>query len=106
MYSPLHVLMLISYLRNIGHVHTPCPRAAEFSNAVISPPRGRFSHLAMFRLGSFLFIPAYLTVILYRVFASASDDGNFFLMAGKFPINVVPVSPSHGILSSALSVST
>ncbi|KAF8553331.1 major facilitator superfamily MFS-1 [Imleria badia] len=46
----------------------------------IGPPRGRFSHMAMFRLGSFLFIPAYLTVILYRVFASASDDGNLLLM--------------------------
>lgn len=39
--------------------------------------------MAMFRLGSFLFIPAYLTVILYRVFASATDDGSFFLMAGE-----------------------
>ncbi|KAH7920186.1 major facilitator superfamily MFS-1 [Leucogyrophana mollusca] len=47
----------------------------------IGPPRGRFSHLAMFRLGSLLFIPAYLTVILYRVFASSSDDGNFVLMS-------------------------
>ncbi|THH18720.1 hypothetical protein EW146_g2307 [Bondarzewia mesenterica] len=47
----------------------------------IGPPRGRFSHLAMFRLGSLLFIPAYLTVILYRAFASAEDDGNFILMA-------------------------
>ncbi|KAJ3535728.1 hypothetical protein NM688_g6935 [Phlebia brevispora] len=46
----------------------------------IGPPRGRFSHLAMFRIGSLLYIPAYLSVILYRVFASASDDGNFFLM--------------------------
>lgn len=48
-----------------------------------SPPRGRFSHLAMFRLGSLLFVPAYLSVILYRPFASANDDGNFFVMAGK-----------------------
>ncbi|KAH7912166.1 hypothetical protein BJ138DRAFT_1061588 [Hygrophoropsis aurantiaca] len=47
----------------------------------IGPPRGRFSHMAMFRLGSVLFIPAYLTVILYRVFASPSDDGNFILMS-------------------------
>ncbi|KAI0074454.1 major facilitator superfamily MFS-1 [Panus rudis PR-1116 ss-1] len=47
----------------------------------IGPPRGRFSHLAMFRIGSLLFIPAYLTVIMYRVFASASDDGNLILMA-------------------------
>ncbi|EGO03767.1 hypothetical protein SERLA73DRAFT_102048 [Serpula lacrymans var. lacrymans S7.3] len=46
----------------------------------IGPPRGRFSHLSMFRLGSLLFIPAYLTVILYRVFASPTDDGNFILM--------------------------
>ncbi|KAH7887062.1 hypothetical protein F5I97DRAFT_1872838 [Phlebopus sp. FC_14] len=46
----------------------------------IGPPRGRFSHMAMFRLGSLLFIPAYLTVILYRVFASPTDGGNFILM--------------------------
>ncbi|KAL1949111.1 hypothetical protein VTO73DRAFT_10917 [Trametes versicolor] len=47
----------------------------------IGPPRGRFSHLSMFRLGSLLFIPSYLTVIMYRVFASPSDDGNLVLMA-------------------------
>ncbi|KZT69917.1 major facilitator superfamily MFS-1 [Daedalea quercina L-15889] len=47
----------------------------------IGPPRGRFSHLAMFRIGSLLFIPAYLSVILYRVFASPNDDGNPILMA-------------------------
>ena len=40
----------------------------------------------MFRLGSLLFIPSYLTVILYRVFASPSDDGNLVLMAGKSPL--------------------
>ena len=37
----------------------------------------------MFRLGSLLFIPAYLSVVLYRPFASASEDGNIFLMAGE-----------------------
>ncbi|KAI0760328.1 major facilitator superfamily MFS-1 [Fomes fomentarius] len=47
----------------------------------IGPPRGRFSHLSMFRIGTMLFIPSYLTVILYRVFASPSDDGNLILMA-------------------------
>ncbi|KAI0918614.1 hypothetical protein AcW1_009544 [Taiwanofungus camphoratus] len=47
----------------------------------IGPPRGRFSHLAMFRIGSLLFIPSYLSVILYRVFASADNDGNPVLMA-------------------------
>lgn len=49
---------------------------------VSSPPRGRFSHLAMFRIGSLLFIPAYLSVILYRVLAGPNDDGNPILMAG------------------------
>lgn len=35
----------------------------------------------MFRLGSFLFIPSYLTVVLYRApFASADSDGGFVLM--------------------------
>ncbi|OSC97802.1 major facilitator MFS-1 [Trametes coccinea BRFM310] len=47
----------------------------------IGPPRGRFSHLSMFRLGSLLFIPSYLSVTMYRVFASPSDDGNLVLMA-------------------------
>ncbi|RPD75611.1 major facilitator superfamily MFS-1 [Lentinus tigrinus ALCF2SS1-7] len=47
----------------------------------IGPPRGRFSHLSMFRLGSLLFIASYLTVILYRVFASEKDDGNLVLMS-------------------------
>lgn len=47
----------------------------------LGPPRGKLSHLAMFRLGSFLFIPSYLTVVLYRVpFASADSDGGFVLM--------------------------
>ncbi|KAJ7108561.1 hypothetical protein C8R44DRAFT_884628 [Mycena epipterygia] len=46
----------------------------------IGPPRGRFSHLAMFRIGSILFIPAYLVVTLLRPFASAEDGGNFTLM--------------------------
>ncbi|KAG6335507.1 hypothetical protein ID866_3579 [Astraeus odoratus] len=50
----------------------------------IGPPRGRFSHLSMFRLGSLLFIPAYLTVTMYRAFTSPSDEGNFVLMA-DFP---------------------
>ncbi|KAJ7029261.1 hypothetical protein C8F04DRAFT_1265134 [Mycena alexandri] len=47
----------------------------------IGPPRGRFSHLAMFRIGSALFVPAYLVVTLLRPFASAEDDGNLALMS-------------------------
>lgn len=46
------------------------------------PPRGRFSHLAMFRIGTILFIPSYLTVVLYRPLASAEDGGNALLMIG------------------------
>ncbi|KIM47000.1 hypothetical protein M413DRAFT_440546 [Hebeloma cylindrosporum] len=47
----------------------------------IGPPRGRFSHLAMFRIGTIMFIPAYLTVVLYRPFANVHpDDSNPFLM--------------------------
>ena len=37
----------------------------------------------MFRIGSALFIPAYLTVTLYRPFASENDDGSVVLMAGE-----------------------
>lgn len=47
------------------------------------PPRGRFSHLAMFRLGSLLFIPAYLTVVLYRPLASENNEGGVILMTGE-----------------------
>ncbi|KIK56864.1 hypothetical protein GYMLUDRAFT_46768 [Collybiopsis luxurians FD-317 M1] len=48
----------------------------------LGPPRGRFSHMTMFRLGSLFFIPSYLSVILYRVpFASEEEDGNLPLMA-------------------------
>lgn len=47
----------------------------------IGPPRGKFSHLSMFRLGNVLFIPSYLTVVLYRPLASSGDDGNLLLMS-------------------------
>ncbi|KAI0087355.1 hypothetical protein BDY19DRAFT_247311 [Irpex rosettiformis] len=46
----------------------------------IGPPRGRFSHLAMFRIGSLIYIPAYLSVVLYRVFANDKDEGSLILM--------------------------
>ncbi|GJJ14933.1 hypothetical protein Clacol_009203 [Clathrus columnatus] len=46
----------------------------------IGPPRGRFSHLSMFRVGALLFIPAYLSVPIYRSFTNANGDGNFFVM--------------------------
>jgi MFS family permease len=46
----------------------------------IGPPRGRFSHLAMFRLGTLLFIPGYLTITLYRVLASPESGGSLILM--------------------------
>ncbi|TDL25171.1 major facilitator superfamily MFS-1 [Rickenella mellea] len=48
----------------------------------MGPPRGRFSHLAMFRIGSLLFIPSYLSVILYRPLASPTDSGNLVVMTG------------------------
>jgi len=46
----------------------------------IGPPRGRFSHLAMYRLGTFLFVPGYLTVTLYRVLASPESGGSMIIM--------------------------
>ncbi|KAH9174869.1 major facilitator superfamily MFS-1 [Lactarius sanguifluus] len=46
----------------------------------IGPPRGRFSHLAMFRLGTLLFIPGYTTVTLYRVLASPQSGASLLLM--------------------------
>ncbi|KAG9124108.1 hypothetical protein FRC07_012814 [Ceratobasidium sp. 392] len=46
----------------------------------IGPPLGRFSHLAMFRIGCALFIPSYLSVVLYRHFASAGSNGGLLIM--------------------------
>ncbi|KAG9095548.1 hypothetical protein FRC06_009689 [Ceratobasidium sp. 370] len=46
----------------------------------IGPPLGRFSHLAMFRIGCALFIPSYLSVVLYRHFASADNGGGLLIM--------------------------
>ncbi|KAJ3979897.1 hypothetical protein F5890DRAFT_817058 [Lentinula detonsa] len=49
---------------------------------IIGPPRGRLSHLTMYRLGTFLFIPAYLTVVLYRVpFALPEYSNKLALMS-------------------------
>ena len=72
-------------ISNIGSVTFPCGSLASFWLRALCfrPPRGRFSHLAMFRIGSLLFIPAYLTVIMYRVFANSNDEGNLVLMAGE-----------------------
>lgn len=36
----------------------------------------------MFRIGSLLFIPAYLTVILYRYLATDGPGNNFLVMTG------------------------
>ena len=38
----------------------------------------------MFRIGVALFLPAYLTVTLYRPLASAGDDGGVVLMTGEY----------------------
>ncbi|KAI0282767.1 hypothetical protein BGY98DRAFT_1088003 [Russula aff. rugulosa BPL654] len=57
-----------------------CLAQIAFQFYLYPPPRGRFSHLAMFRLGTFLFIPGYITITLYRVFASADSGGTLLLM--------------------------
>ncbi|KAJ3863277.1 hypothetical protein EV359DRAFT_43448 [Lentinula novae-zelandiae] len=45
------------------------------------PPRGQLSYLTMYRLGTILFIPAYLTVVLYRVpFGYSYDRKKWVLM--------------------------
>ncbi|KAG8875107.1 hypothetical protein FRB97_005392 [Tulasnella sp. 331] len=46
----------------------------------VGPPRGPWSHLAMFRIGSALFIPSYLSVCLYRTLETESEDGNLLVM--------------------------
>ena len=63
----------------------------------IGPPRGRFSHLAMFRIGSALFIPAYLTVTLYRAFASGGEGNSFWVMTGKSECRQASLGTYHGL---------
>ncbi|KAF8270431.1 hypothetical protein EI94DRAFT_1658702 [Lactarius quietus] len=46
----------------------------------MGPPRGRFSHLAMFRLGTLLFIPGYITVTFYRVLVGPQSGASLLLM--------------------------
>ena len=48
----------------------------------------------MFRIGSALFIPGYLTVTLYRRLASSPSDGNAILMILlSISTHVFPSSP-------------
>lgn len=47
----------------------------------LGPPLGPLSHIQMFRLGSALYIPAYLSTPVLRAFASAGNDGSPILMA-------------------------
>ncbi|KAH9046803.1 hypothetical protein EDB84DRAFT_603580 [Lactarius hengduanensis] len=49
------------------------------------PPRGRFSHLAMFCSGTLLFILGYTTVTLYRVFAGPQSGASPLLMIHPRP---------------------
>ncbi|KAH9926841.1 hypothetical protein B0H21DRAFT_763768 [Amylocystis lapponica] len=69
---------------NAGHfsqlIALMCLAQIAYQFYLYPPPRGRFSHLSMFRIGSLLFIPSYLSVILYRVLASPDTDGNPVLM--------------------------
>ena len=71
-----------------------------------SPPRGRFSHLAMFRLGTFLFIPGYLTVTLYRVFASPESGGSLLLMIRKCHMRLLNCTAHETLSPKALTIST
>ncbi|KZS87233.1 hypothetical protein SISNIDRAFT_318515 [Sistotremastrum niveocremeum HHB9708] len=72
----------------------------------IGPPRGRFSHLAMFRIGSLLFIPAYLTVIIYRAFASPDEDGNILVMTCTLHANGFAMCPFIDLIVLVLALST
>jgi len=46
----------------------------------LGPPLGKFNHLQMFRLGCFLYIPAYLCLPLLRSVASPDSDGGILVM--------------------------
>ncbi|KAM6503416.1 hypothetical protein JOM56_000359 [Amanita muscaria] len=50
----------------------------------LGPPRGKFSHLSMYRLGSVMFIPAYLFVIHLRPFVmpASTESGGVVVSFG------------------------
>ncbi|KAK2461247.1 hypothetical protein APHAL10511_006774 [Amanita phalloides] len=55
----------------------------------LGPPRGKFSHLSMFRIGSILFIPAYLLVIPLRPIAASLGGENVIIMSGLIATTAV-----------------
>jgi len=68
----------------------------------IGPPRGRFSHLAMFRIGTLLFIPGYITVTFYRVFADPQGGASLLLM---IPLTISTATRYCGATFTFTSVS-
>ena len=52
----------------------------------------------MFRLGTLLFIPGYLTVTLYRVFASPESGGSLMLMIRQYHFRLLNCT-AHKTLS-------
>lgn len=64
----------------------------------------------MFRIGSALYIPSYLSVILYRAFASKSGDGGggIVIMSGTscFCARIALLSGRHAALALSTYVTT
>lgn len=52
----------------------------------------------MFRLGTFLFIPGYLSITLYRVFASPGSGGSLLLMIREYHLRLLNCT-AHETLS-------
>ena len=95
--------------RNIGYVHLSRDYFLKGWLLFLSPPRGRFSHLAMFRIGTIMFIPAYLTVVLYRPLANKTLLMNQIHSSClvRCPIKLARTALiKHAFLYIALSVST
>ncbi|KAK0192977.1 hypothetical protein F5146DRAFT_1102675 [Armillaria mellea] len=108
LHSTTHDQVFMSYLVTSADVSPTvalmclCQIAYQFY--LYPPPRGRFSHLAMFRLGSLLFIPSYLTVVLYRVpiFSALRFCGSTFAYTCVTPPNAVGYA--NGIAQSIVSL--
>ncbi|KAG1753532.1 major facilitator superfamily domain-containing protein [Suillus paluster] len=120
LHSTTHDQVFLSYLvtdyesgglnLNPGHfsqlIALMCLAQIVYQFYLYPPPRGRFSHLAMFRLGSLLFIPAYLTVTMYRGFASSNDEGSFILMAGMIAVRYCGNTFAYTAISILLNYMT
>lgn len=71
----------------------------------LGPPLGQFSHLQMFRIGCFLYMPAYFALPLLRLVASPESSGGVVVMTRECLLKPsVPSLPLRPVLTMITAV--